>query len=91
MVQDAVPGGIHLSGKQKDALHDLADALEKKEWGEKELFNEFYAICQKHGIKNTEFFQAAYRVLLNKERGPKLAPFLLMLGNEKVVPLFRAA
>ena len=34
-------------------MHDLADALEKKEWGEKELFNEFYAICQKQGIKNT--------------------------------------
>ncbi len=90
VVQDSLPSGIVLSDAQKEALHDLADALSQKEWGEKELFNEFYAICQKRGIKNTEFFQAAYRVLLNKDRGPKLAPFLLMLGKERVVPLFEA-
>ncbi|HLD87204.1 MAG TPA: lysine--tRNA ligase, partial [Candidatus Nanoarchaeia archaeon] len=76
VVQEKVPSGISLSTEQKNALHDLADVLESKDWEEKELFNEFYAICQKHGIKNTQFFQAAYRVLLNKERGPKLAPFL---------------
>ncbi len=90
VVQDAVPKGVHLSKQQREALHDLADALEQREWQEKGLFNEFYAICQKHNIKNTEFFQAAYKVLLDRERGPKLAPFLLMLGKEKVIPLFRA-
>ena len=89
VVQQKVPAGITLSTEQKNALHDLADTLESKEWEEKELFNEFYSICQKHGIKNTEFFKAAYGVLLNKERGPKLAPFLLMLGRERVAALFR--
>jgi len=91
VVQDTVPEGIRLGEKQRKALHDVADALEKRDWKEKDLFNEFYAICERNGIKNTEFFRAAYQVLLDRERGPKLAPFLLMLGREKVVPLFRAA
>ena len=39
-------------------------------------------------IKNTDFFKAAYNVLLNKDRGPKLAPFILALGKERVVELF---
>ena len=60
--------------------------MEKKQ--EKSLFNEFYSICKELGIKNTEFFEAAYKVLLNKEKGPKLAPFILALGKEKVAKLF---
>ncbi len=89
VVQTAVPSDLKLSKGQKEALHDVASLLERKEWDEKELHQEFYNVCTKHGIKNTEFFQAAYKVLLNKERGPKLAAFLLLLGNERVVPLLR--
>lgn len=90
VVQESVPSGLILSNGQKDALHDVASLLDSKEWEERELHQEFYTICTKHGIKNTEFFQAAYKVLLNKERGPKLAAFLILLGKERVVPLFRS-
>lgn len=88
VVQDNVPENLKLSDKEKEALHLVADALNKKEWNEKELFNEFYEICKKVGIKNTDFFRASYNVLLNKDRGPKLAPFILALGKDKVSVLF---
>src|SRR3989338_3693903 len=87
-LQHKVPDNIDLDQKQKDALHLLAEKLKKQEWDEKSLFNEFYRICKELGIKNTEFFGATYKVLLNKERGPKLAPFILALGKEKVAKLF---
>jgi len=87
-VQEEVPKGLELSSKEKEALHLVAEALHKKDWEQKELFNEFYNICQKVGIKNTDFFKAAYNVLLNKDRGPKLAPFILALGKEKIIGLF---
>ena len=90
-MQDKVPENLKLSDKEREALHLVADALNKKEWNEKELFNEFYEICKKVGIKNTDFFRAAYNVLLNKDRGPKLAPFILALGREKVSGLFGKA
>ena len=38
-------------------------------------------------IDTKDFFKAAYLVLLNKERGPKLAGFLLAVKN-KAVKLF---
>jgi len=66
----------------------VVKALKEQEWEQKDLYEEFYDICQKVGIKNTDFFKAAYNVLLNKDRGPKLAPFMLTLGKEKVIGLF---
>ena len=87
-VQNDVPESLKLLPKEKEALHLLAASLEKKEWDEQSLFNEFYNICEETGIKNTDFFRAAYNVLLNKDRGPKLAPFILTLGREKAISLF---
>ena len=87
-VQEKVPEGLELNNKEKEALHLLVEALKKKVWEQNELFNEFYDICKKTGITNTDFFRAAYNVLLNKDRGPKLAPFILALGKERVIGLF---
>jgi lysyl-tRNA synthetase class 1 len=87
-VQDTVPEGLKLSTGEKKALQLVVKALEKRKWNEKTLFEEFYNICKKVDIKNTDFFRAAYNVLLNKDRGPKLAPFILALGKEKVIELF---
>ena len=61
----------------------------EKEWQEKELFEEIYAIAKELGMQGREVFEAGYRVLLDKTRGPKLAPFILMLGREKVAGMFK--
>ena len=73
--------------RSKKALLLLKERLEKNKFTEKKLFEEFYNICKEVDIKNTDFFKAAYRVLINKERGPKLANFILVLGKERVVGL----
>lgn len=87
-VQKSVPKDINLSIKEKNALHEIAKLLKEKEYDEKSLFEEFYDVCKKSELKNTDFFKAAYKVLLNKEKGPKLAPFILALGKEKVAKMF---
>jgi len=87
-VQEEVPKGLKLNDKEKKALHLLVKALKEKEWKQKDLFEEFYIIFKKVGIKNTDFFKAAYNVLLSKDRGPKLAPFILALGKDKIIELF---
>ncbi|MBI2549850.1 lysine--tRNA ligase [Candidatus Woesearchaeota archaeon] len=71
-----------LSEPQIKALKTLAEKLKSKKWGEKELYNECYTIAKDAGLQPPEFFKAAYTVLLNKERGPKLAPFLIALGDK---------
>lgn len=87
-VQKQAPNNIELSANERGALREIASLLKEKEYDEKSLFNEFYSVSGKLGLKPQDFFKAAYKVLLNKERGPKLAPFILALGKEKVVKLF---
>jgi len=88
-VQKEIPEGIELSDKQKQALRKIVEILKEKDYSEDELFNEFYnQIVKGMDIKPKEFFQAGYKVLLNKERGPKLAGFILAIGKDKVIELF---
>lgn len=74
-----------LSEKEKQSLRILKEKLKEKDYDEETLFQEFYSICQEVNIKNTEFFAAAYKTLINKEKGPRLASFILAIGKDKVV------
>ncbi|MBN2367712.1 lysine--tRNA ligase [Candidatus Woesearchaeota archaeon] len=88
-LQEKVPD-VKLSEKQKKALKLVAERLKKGKWTEQTLYNEFYTICRDEvDIDTKEFFRAAYLVLLNKERGPKLAGFLLAVKS-KAVKLFES-
>lgn len=88
-LHEKVPKDIlkKLSKKEKDSLILLKDKLEKKRFSENELFNEFYEICKKVEINNIEFFRGAYLALIGKEKGPRLAGFILAIGKEKVIKL----
>ncbi len=87
-IQHEVSGQVKskLSPPQINALKLLASKLKSKKWEEKELYNECYNIAKEVALQPSDFFRAAYLVLLNKERGPKLAPFLLAL-NERAIRL----
>ena len=88
-MQKEIPKDLQLSEQQKQALRILASRLKEFKWTEKTLFNEFYRIAKEElQINPPDLFKAAYLVLLNKERGPKLAPFILALGKEKVAGMF---
>jgi len=76
-----------LSDKQKEALKLIVEKMDSAE-NDKELFEEIYEISKKLDMKAPEIFKAAYMVLIDKERGPKLAPFLMALGKEKVEKIF---
>jgi len=86
-IQDKVSNDIELSKEQKQALHNVAKVLSKKITDE-ELHEEFYKICQELELNVGEFFKGAYSVLINKDRGPKLASFILTIGKAKVKKLF---
>jgi len=88
-LQDKVPD-VKLSEKQKSALKIIADKLKNQKWDEQSLFNEFYKIARDElNLEPKELFKAAYLVLLNKERGPKLAPFLLA-SKKNAIKLFES-
>lgn len=84
-LQKTVPK-VKLTSNQKKALRILADKLKKGKWDEKTLFTEIYNIARDEvNIEPKELFKAAYLVLLNKERGPKLAPFLLSAKKHAIM------
>ncbi|MBT6690167.1 lysine--tRNA ligase [archaeon] len=75
------------SDKEKAALVMLKDILREKEFDEKELFDRFYDICEKSGLSNTEFFDACYRAIIGKSKGPRLASLILSVGQDRIVKL----
>ena len=76
-----------LNEKEKQSLRHLTEKLKTNDYNEETLFEEFYSICKELNIKNTEFFSAAYKVLINKEKGPRLASFILAAGKEKIIEI----
>jgi len=87
-LQEDVSKDLELTENQKKSLHMIAEKLKEKKWKEQDLHNEFYKIFKEElKMSSGEFFQGAYKVLLNKERGPKLAGFVLAV-KEKAIELF---
>lgn len=78
---------VKLEEKERKVLKTLRKRLGERDWTEKELHNEFYVLCQNEGLEAKDFFKAAYKVLIGKERGPRLAAFILEIGKEKVAEL----
>lgn len=81
-VQDSVNVKIdHLS---KKALRQVVALLEKNQKiNDKDLHTAFYDICKSLGLEPKQFFQDAYKVIINKDRGPQLANFILTIGRDK--------
>ncbi len=80
---------IKLNDKEKQAIKKLVNYLNKhKELDEKLLYEEFYNISKSLDISAKEFFKTCYKLIINKERGPRLAPFIITIGKERVVKLF---
>ena len=75
---------IKLSENEKEILSEVIEVLKQRDWEEKELHAEFYELMKKHGLKAKDFFGLMYKILLNKERGPRLASFLITLGDKAI-------
>ena len=80
-LNEALPENLPLNDKQKEAMRAVAKILKQKEWDEKELGARLYELCKELGIKSDEFYRAGYQVLLSRDKGPRLAGFLITLGE----------
>ncbi|HUX51065.1 MAG TPA: lysine--tRNA ligase [Spirochaetia bacterium] len=80
---------VTLDPAEKRAVQLLAaEILEKgDEHDEKSLGEAIYRIAGEAGVDAKQFFAAMYRVLIGKERGPRLAGFLLTVGRSRVLAI----
>ncbi len=81
---------VTLSPSEKKILHQFAEKVAEKEWTDIALHEEMYTLCKNNNLPPKDFFTVAYRVLINKEKGPRLASFILEIGREKVAKLFKS-
>jgi len=74
----------NLSDKQKSALKQLGKDLAAKKYDEKTLYDHAIEIAQSNGLETKEFFSGAYLALLGKPTGPRLAQFILAVGQKEI-------
>ena len=89
-VQEALPARAHeLSDAQRAFLQLLADALPETAWEDDALQSKVFEVARLTPIEQPLAFKAIYRVLLDKEAGPKAGNLLAFLDREFVIARFR--
>lgn len=77
---------------QPQALKQLIAYMENNpSFSESEITQALYTIISDCNLKPRDFYSAVYETLIGKTNGPKLASFLVILGAQKTLPLFRQA
>jgi len=74
---------IMVGDSSKVALKQLADLLQKDETLE-DLQNSIYNIAKENQVQPKDFFKILYQIILSKDRGPKIGPFIEDIGKKKV-------
>ncbi len=89
-LQPTLPGRAQLlTATQRAFLHQLADALPETPWTDDALQAKVFEIARLTPIEQPAAFKAIYRVLLDREAGPKAGNLLAFLDVGFVVPRFR--
>jgi lysyl-tRNA synthetase, class I len=78
---------VKLDIKQKGIVKEVRRALEVTHDYDK-MFSEFRRIAQVNDVQVKDFFALMYNVILGKEKGPKLAEFMID-NKEKVMALLK--
>ena len=79
-------------GRVDDAqifINSLKSERLKNKYTEEKLAEEIYNIANESKIQPKEFFRICYRLLINKDKGPRLASFILTIGKDKVIDLIK--
>ncbi len=87
-VNDSVPK-LKIDDKMRSALKEAADVLEEKDWEAADLHKRFYDVIEKHELDNKEFFKVCYNIIIGKDKGPKLASFILSIGKDDIAKMLR--
>jgi lysyl-tRNA synthetase class 1 len=79
--------GAQVPKGMRDAIRQVAGKMKARDMKEEELVDLFFNTCKESGVKPKEFFRTMYRILIGKDYGPRLAPFVLTIGRRKVARL----
>lgn len=81
---------IEVNEAQANLLTKVKTIIET-EWDnletDKDLHSKIYEALKAEGLKPQDAFRPFYQILISKERGPKLAGFMRIIGKEKLLNL----
>ena len=79
---------IQLDEQTKIALKKLGDTLKSNE-NLDDLQNSIYQIAKSNNVQPKDFFKILYQIILGTNRGPKIGPFIIDIGKEKVAQMIQ--
>jgi lysyl-tRNA synthetase class 1 len=83
-IQETLPGNIELSADEKAYFKVLASKFRDIEWNAEQI-NAAVTDAAKDGIGNKGAFKAMYKILIGKNMGPRLGPFLASMDRQFVL------
>lgn len=87
-LQTAEDEKVEVAENEAKALSMLKETVERlEEYDEKSLAQAIYDIASAVGVEPKDLFTLSYRVLIGKEKGPRLAGFIMTVGKEKVLEI----
>lgn len=79
---------VDLSDEEARAVRALAGRLQLWDGSDETILAQsVYDAATDAGVQTSVLFTAVYRVLIGKDKGPKLAPFIAILGRERVLEI----
>ena len=83
---------VELDDKKRSYISDVVEGLKAKTFDSDETLNDFlYEVMHNYELKPNDVFPLCYGILINKQKGPKLAGFMNTIGLEKVKNLLSGA
>ncbi len=76
-----------VSAEIKPAILKLIEFLETESDAEKIGMN-IYTYCKESNINPKDFFRSCYQILIKRDKGPKLVPFIQIIGVKRAILLF---
>jgi lysyl-tRNA synthetase class 1 len=77
---------IIMTNSEKSFVASLREVLQT-EIAERELQDKIGMLIELNGLDSSKAYKLLYRLLVSRDKGPKLANFILTIGKEKVLSL----
>lgn len=80
---------VEVSEKELQAIKSLAKVVENMDSyaDDKAFATDMYSCATDIDLETSDFFKVVYQVLIGKEKGPKLAQFMITCGKNKILPI----
>jgi lysyl-tRNA synthetase class 1 len=81
-----------VSGAARAVIRELREIIDTGFAGldEKSLGEAVYTACAQAGLEPKDFFPEIYKVLVGKDKGPRLAAFILTVGRGRILDILKS-